>query len=439
MIGGTPILILKEGTEREKGKGAFENNVAAAKAIADSVRSTLGPKGMDKMLVDGTGDITITNDGVTILKEMEIEHPAAKMLVEVAKTQEQQCGDGTTTAVVLAGELLKKSESLISQNIHPTVIAKGYRLAEEQALDVINKVAKNVSIGQKDLLKNIAITTMNSKGIGEGKDLFSDVAVNAVISVTEKRDNKNIVDMESIKIEKKIGGSINDTELIKGIVIDKERVHSRMPKEVKNAKILLISSALEIKKTEIDAKIEITDPSKIQLFMSAEENILKEMVEKIKENKVSVVFCQKGIDDYVAYSLAKEGIMAVKQVKESDMKKLAKSVSGKIVTGIKNLMADDLGNAGLVEEVKIGDSNMIFVRDCSNPKAVSILVRGGTEHVIEEAERTLHDALRVIGISIEDGQYICGGGATEMVISTKLKRYGSTVGGREQMAIEAFA
>jgi thermosome len=439
MLGGTPVLVLKEGSEREKGKTAFENNVAAAKAIADTVKTTLGPKGMDKMLVDSTGDITITNDGVTILKEMEIEHPTAKMLVEVAKTQDQQCGDGTTTAVVIAGELLKKSEELVSQNIHPTIITKGFHLAEEFSLKEINSISIPVSEKDYDKLKKIAITTMNSKGVGNSRELFADIAVKAVTSVMEQKGDRKVIDMDSIQIEKKIGGSMENSELINGVIIDKERAHPRMPKVVKEAKIALIASALEIKKTEIDAKIEINDPTKIQSFMNAEEAILQDIVKRIVDLKANVVFCQKGVDDFVSYSLAKNNIMVIKQVKESDMKKLAKAVGGKIVTGIRNISQEDLGSAGVVEETKIGDSNMVFVKECSNPKAVSILIRGGTEHVIEEAERSLHDALRVVGVALEDGYYVPGGGAIEMYLATKLRKYAPSVGGREQMAIEAFA
>ena len=439
MSGQQPIIVLREGTTREKGRGAQGNNIAAAKAIADAVRSTLGPRGMDKMLVDSMGDVVITNDGVTILKEIDVAHPAAKMLVEVAKTQDEQCGDGTTTAVILAGELLKKAESLVEQNVHPTIIVGGYRLASEKACEILEKIAEKVSAKDKETLKKIAITAMMSKSASGSKELFADIAVKAVTSIAEETDGKITADTDNIQVVKKHGGAISDTELIEGIIVDKERVHSGMPKSIKNAKIALVDSAFEIKKTEVDAKIEISDPKKLQMFLDEEENTLKRMVEKIKNTGANVLFCQKGMDDLVQHYLAKNNIYAVRRAKKSDMEKLAKATGAKIVTRLEDIKVSDLGAAGMVEEKKIADDNMTFVTKCKNPKAVSILIRGGTEHVVDEMERSLHDALSVVALGIEDGKTVTGAGAAAMEISQGLRDYAATVGGREQMAIDAFA
>src|SRR3990170_2836925 len=438
--GGTPILVLKEGTRRERGKGAQSNNIAAAKAVADAVRSTLGPRGMDKMLVDSLGDVVITNDGVTILKEIDIEHPAAKMLVEVAKTQDEEAGDGTTTAVILAGELLKKAEDLVEQNIHPTVIAAGYRLASDRAKDVIEKVASRVTIKDADVLKKVAMTAMSSKSASGHKEHLADISVKAVSTVAEQRaDGSYFVDDDNIQIVKKQGHSIADTELVDGIIVDKERVHPGMPSEVKDAKVALLDAALEVKKTEIDAKIEITDPTQLQAFLNEEEAMLKRMVEIVRKSGATVVFCQKGVDDLAQHYLAKQEIYAVRRVKKSDMEKLAKATGGKIVTKLDELSKDDLGYAKLVFEKKIGDDEMTFVTGCKNPKAVSILIRGGTEHVVDEVERSLEDALSVVACAVEDGKVITGGGASATEIALGLRDYASTVGGREQIAIEPFA
>jgi len=438
--GGTPILILKEGTKRERGKGAQFNNIAAAKAVADAVRSTLGPRGMDKMLVDSLGDVVITNDGVTILKEMDIEHPAAKMLVEVAKTQDAEAGDGTTTAVILAGELLKKAEDLIEQNIHPTVIASGYRQAAEKAREVLERVSTKVSIKDTNVLRDVAITAMQSKSASGQKEHLADIAVKAVTTVAEElASGRYFVDEDNIQIVKKQGGSIADTELVEGIIVDKERVHPGMPSLIDNARIALVDAALEVKKTEIDAKIEITDPSQLQAFLSEEENMLKGMVDRVKKSGATVLFCQKGIDDLAQHYLSKEGIYAVRRVKKSDMEKLAKATGGKIATKLDELTRDDLGNAKLVFEKKIGDDEMTFVTGCKNPKAVSIMIRGGTEHVVDEVERSLEDAVSVAAVTIEDGKIIYGGGAAATEIAFGLRDFASTVGGREQIAIEAFA
>ena len=440
MLGGqTPILVLKEGTTREKGRGAQGNNIAAAKAVADAVRSTLGPRGMDKMLVDSMGDAVITNDGVTILKEIDIEHPAAKMMVEVAKTQDEECGDGTTTAVILAGELLKKSEDLLDQNIHSTIISSGYRMAAEKARNIMEKIAEPVSIKDKRILKNIASTAMISKSVSSWREHMADVAVEGVTRIAEKRDGDYNVDKDNIQVVKKQGGSISDTKMIAGIIVDKEPVHPGMPKKIEKAKIALLDSALEVKKTEVDAKIQITDPTQLQAFLAEEENMLRSMVNTVKDSGANVLFCQKGIDDLAQHYLAKDNIYAVRRVKKSDMEKLAKATGGTIVTKLADLTKSDLGAAALVEERKVADDQMTFVTGCRNPKAVSILIRGGTEHVVDEIERSLEDAIGVVRVAIEDGKMIAGGGATAAEIALKLRDYASTIGGREQIAIEAFA
>jgi thermosome len=440
MIGQTPVFILKEGTKREKGKGAQFNNIAAARAIADAVRSTLGPRGMDKMLVDSMGDVVITNDGVTILKEMDVEHPAAKMLVEVAKTQDEECGDGTTTAVILAGELLKKAESMIEQNVHPTVISGGYRNAAAKARELLEESAIKVSLNDTETLLDIARTSMISKSVSASRDRLADVAVKAVTAVAERKENGTwYVDDDNIQIVKKQGGSMDDTEMISGIIVDKEAVHPAMPKHVDGAKIALVDSALEVKKTEIDAKIEITDPSQLHAFLAEEENMLKKMVQIVKDSGANVLFCQKGIDDLAQHYLAKQGIYAVRRVKKSDMEKLAKATGANLVTKLDDLKADDLGVAKHVEEKKIADDRMTFVTGCKNPKAVSILIRGGTEHVVDEIERSLTDATSVVAVAIEDGKLVTGGGSAATELAMRLRDYAASVGGREQIAIDAFA
>jgi len=439
MTGGTPIIILKEGTTREKGKGARSNNIMAAVAISDAVKSTLGPKGMDKMLVDSMGDVVITNDGATLLKEIDVDHPAAKMIIEVAKSQDEECGDGTTTAVILTGELLKNASDLLDQNIHPTVINAGFKLASKKAMETLNKLAMPIKSGDKTILRNIAMTAMASKGSCGSKELLSEVVVNATTSIAEMTNGKTIVDLDNIQIQKQQGGSIDDTEVVKGIILDKERIHEEMPKQVKNAKIALINTALEIKKTEIDARIQINDPTQLQAFLDEEENMLRKMVEKVKKSGADVLICEKGIDDLAQHFLAKENIYAVRRAKESDMEKLAKATGGKIVANLDDLSSKDLGFAGIVEERKYGDDKLTFVMDCKNPKAVSVLLRGGTEHVIDELERALHDALSVVKSALEDGKITIGGGAAATEIAMALRDYAPNVGGREQMAIEAFA
>ncbi|MGD1060730.1 MAG: thermosome subunit beta [Methanomassiliicoccales archaeon] len=435
----TPIIILKEGTKRDKGKDAQYNNIMAARAIADAVRSTLGPRGMDKMLVDSLGDVVITNDGVTILKEIDVEHPAAKMLVEVAKTQDEECGDGTTTAVILAGELLKKAVDMIESNVHPTIITAGYRMAANKALEILESVSMPVDINDRATLRKIAMTSMMSKSVSGSREHMADVAVDAVTKVAEKVDGRYVVDTDNIQVVKKQGGSMDDTELIEGIILDKEPVHPAMPKKVENAKIMLLDAALEIKKTEIDAKIEITDPSQMQAFLQEEERMLKDMVAKIKKSGANVVFCQKGIDDMVQHFLAKEQIYAARRVKKSDMEKLSKATGASIITKLDELEVADLGKAALVDVRKIQEEEMTFVTGCKNPKAVSILIRGGTEHVVDEIERSLEDATSVAAVAIEDEKLITGGGSSAVEIALRLREYSASVGGREQIAIDAFA
>ncbi|RLF47171.1 MAG: thermosome subunit [Thermoplasmata archaeon] len=439
MTGKTPILILKEGTEREKGREAQYNNIRAAMAIADAVRSTMGPKGMDKMLVDSMGDVVITNDGVTILKEIDVEHPAAKMIVEVAKAQDEECGDGTTTAVVLAGELLKYAQDLIDQDIHPTVIADGYRLASKKACEVLEDIALEVKPDDEELLKKIAETSMTGKVAGANKEMLAEIAYRAVRAVAEEVNGKIRVDLDNIKVEKKQGGAVEDTELINGIILDKERVHPDMPVVVKDAKILLLNAALEVKKTEVDAQIRITDPEQLQKFLDQEEKMIRDMVDKIKNAGANVLICQKGIDDLAQHYLAKAGIFAVRRVKKSDMEKLSKATGASILTDLDEIKPEDLGEAGKVEEKRIGEDKMVFITECKQAKAVSILVRGGTEHVVDEIERGLHDALSVIAVTLEDGKMITGGGSSAIEISMALRDYAETVGGREQLAINKFA
>jgi thermosome len=438
-LAGQPIFILREGSQRTKGREAQNNNIMAAKAVAAAVRTTLGPKGMDKMLVDSLGDIVITNDGATILKEMDIEHPAAKMIVEVAKTQDDEVGDGTTTAAVLAGEFLKNAEELLEQGVHPTVIVSGYRLAAAKAKEILRSLAKPVSSDDKDLLLQIAATAITGKGAEASKDIFTNLAVNAVLSVVDIEDGKKTVDVEDIKVEKKVGGSVEDSQLIEGMVIDKERVHTNMPKKVKDARILLINEALEIKKTEVDAEISIKSPDQLQLFLDQEEQMIHDMVNKVLDSGANVVFVQKGIDDIAQHYLAKAGVYAARRVKKSDMDKLARATGAKVLTSLKEINDSDLGKAGLVEEKKIGDEAMTYVTECHNPKAVSIILRGGTEHVVDEAERALHDALRVVGVAIEDETLVAGGGSPEVELALRLREYSSTLKGREQLAVAKFA
>jgi len=439
MAQGQPIFILPEGALRTTGRDAQRNNIAAAKAVAETVRTTLGPRGMDKMLVDDMGDIVITNDGATIVEEMNVEHPAAKMVVEVAKTQDEEVGDGTTTAVVLTGELLSNAEKLLDQGIHPSIIVRGYRMAAEKADEILQAIGKDVTLKDGKLLDQIAQTAMTGKGSEASKEKLSELAVKAIEQVAETVDGKVRVDLDDVKVEKKEGASIGDSELIQGIIIDKERVSSNMPKLVKNAKIALIDAAIEVKSTETEAKIQITDPSQMQAFLTQEENMIKDMVDRIVKSGATVVFTQKGIDDLAQHYLAKAGIFAARRVKKSDMDKLAKATGATVQTNLKDLSPKDLGFAGEVEEVKIAKNEMTIVRGCKNPKAVSILIRGGTEHVVDEVERAMTDALGGVAAALEVGKVVPGGGAAEIELARKIREYAEGVGGREQLAIDAFA
>ncbi|MCK8518660.1 thermosome subunit alpha [Methanoculleus sp. 7T] len=435
-LGGQPILILKEGSQRTRGRDAQSGNIAAAKAVASAVRTTLGPKGMDKMLVDTIGDVVITNDGVTILKEMDIEHPAAKMMVEIAKTQDDEVGDGTTTAVVIAGELLKRAEDLLEQDVHPTVIAHGYRMAADKAQGILDEIAIDVKPDDMALLKKIADTAMTGKGAEAAKEKLTELVVKAITMVA---DADGTVDTEFVKVEKKVGGSIEDSEIVEGMIIDKERVHPAMPRAVKDAKILLLNAAVEFKKTEVDAEISITSPDQLQMFLDEEERMIKGIVDKVVASGANVLFCQKGIDDIAQHYLAKAGIFAVRRVKKSDMEKLARATGAAIVSSIDAIAPEELGKAGSVEEKKVSGEEMIFVTGCENPKAVSIIIRGGTEHVVDELDRAIEDALRVVSVAVEDKKFVAGGGAPEIELSLRLREYAATVGGRAQLAIEAFA
>ena len=438
--GNSPVVILKEGTQRDSGKKATQNNIAAAKAIAEAVRSTLGPKGMDKMLVDSMGDVIITNDGVTILKEVEVQHPAAKMIVEIAKTQDSECGDGTTTAVILAGELLKNAEELIDKGVHPTAISNGYRRASNESLELLDKISRKVSRSDVKTLKSIAITSMTGKSSEANEEFLADLTVNSIKAVAEDKGKNSVeVDRSNIKIQKKQGGSIADTEQVSGIIMDKEPVHTDMPRNVKKAKVALIDAPLEIKKTEIESKIQINDPSQIQAFLDQEESTIKKMVDTISKSGANVLICQKGIDDLAQHFLAKNNIMAIRRAKKSDIDALSKATGGRVISNIDSMSKKDLGFAGLVEVRKIGDDDMTFVTDCKNPKAVSILVRAGSEHVADEIERNLDDAIGVVSLVFKDGKIVTGGGAAEIELALKLRKFAPRVGGREQMAIEAFA
>ena len=431
--GNQPVIVLKEGTERSKDKEAQFNNISAAKAVADAVRSTLGPKGMDKMLVNTIGDVVITNDGVTILKEIDVQHPAAKMVVEVAKTQDTECGDGTTSSVVIAGELLKQSEELINANVHPTVITNGYKMAAQKAVEVLNEIA--VDAKDDKILKQVAATALTGKSVGEEEDKLADIVVKACKSVEEN----GVVDTKNIRIQKKVGGVIGETYLVQGVVIDKEKVHSRMPTHIENAKIALFSCPLEVKKTEFDAQIQITDPTSMSSFLSQEEQTLKDMVEKIKSVGATAVFCQKGVDELVQHYLAKNGILGYRRLKQSDLEAIAKATGATVVGNVMELTEADLGTAGAIDEKQVGEDGMAFITGCKNPKAITIFARGGTEHVLEEVERALVDAIRVVGVAIEDGKVVAGAGAPEIELELRLMDFASSVGGREQLAIEKFA
>ncbi|UCC27863.1 MAG: TCP-1/cpn60 chaperonin family protein [Candidatus Bathyarchaeota archaeon] len=437
--GGQPVLILKEGASRSRGKEARRNNIMAARVIAEAISTTLGPRGMDKMLVSSIGDITITNDGAAILDEIDVQHPAAKMMVEVAKTQDDMVGDGTTTAVVLSGALLKEGEELLEQKIHPTIIVGGYRKAAQRALKVLDKISKTVDPDDEKSLTKVALTSMGSKAVGPAREHFAEIVTKAVKQIAEKRGDRWIADIDNIQILKKEGKSLGDTELVKGIILDKEVVHTGMPKQVRNAKIALVDVALEVKKTEFDATIRIQDPSKMQAFLDQETNMLKEMVDKIAKKGANVIICQKGIDDMAQHFLAKRGILAIRRAKQSDMEKLSRATGGKIMANLDDLNRTDLGQAKLVEERKIGDDKMVFIEGCKDPRSVSILIHAGLERMVDEAERAIHDALSVVADVIEKNKVVAGGGAAEIAVTRALRDYATTIGGREQLAVEAFA
>uniref|UniRef100_A0A7C4NNV1 T-complex protein 1 subunit alpha n=1 Tax=Staphylothermus marinus TaxID=2280 RepID=A0A7C4NNV1_STAMA len=436
---GIPVLILKEGSQRTAGRDALRTNLMAARAIAEMIKTTYGPKGMDKMLVDALGDVTITNDGATILDKAEVQHPAAKMMVQIAKSQDAEVGDGTKTAVIIAGELLRNSEELLAKNVHPTVIISGYRKAMEEALRFLEEIAEPIDINDEEILKKIARTALTSKAVHDAREHFADIAVKAVKQIIEERGDKKYIDLDNIQIIKKYGGSLMDSTLVYGIVLDKEVVHPGMPRRVEKAKIALIDAPLEIEKPEIDAEIRISDPNDIRAFLEQEEEILRKMVDRISEVGANVVVCQKGIDDVAQHFLAKKGILAVRRVKRSDMEKLERATGGRIISNIEDLKPEDLGYADLVEERKIGEDKMVFVEGCKNPRSVSIVVRGGLERLVDEAERSLRDALAATADAVRDGKVVAGGGAIEIELAKHLRKYAAKVGGKEQLAIEAFA
>jgi len=434
-----PIYIISPDSQRTSGRDAQRNNIMAAKLVAETVRTTLGPKGMDKMLVDSLGDIVVTNDGVTILEQMNIEHPAAKMIVEIAKTQENEVGDGTTTAVIFAGELLKNAEALLDKEIHPTVITKGYRIAAEKAQEILNKIAEDITTKDTDKLKQIAITAMTGKGAESAKELLADLCVKAILQVSDTENSELKIDLDNIKIEKKTGAGIEDSELVQGIILDKERAHPAMPTHLTDAKILLLDSPIEIKSSETDAKIQVSDPAQFQSFLDMEEKIIKEMSEKIIKSGANVVICQKGIDDLAQYYLAKNGIYAAKRAKKSDLEKLARATGANIITNLNDLSSKDLGHASKVEEIKVGDEQMTYITGSKKAKALTILIRGGSSHVVDEVERAIKDALGDLSASLKVGKIVAGAGAIEMELSLGLRKFSNSLSGREQLAVLAFA
>jgi len=434
-----PIVLLKEGTTETKGNQAQRNNIIAAKTIAEIVRTSLGPRGMDKMLVDNLGDVTITNDGATILKEIDVQHPAAKMMVEISKATDSEVGDGTTSTVVLAGSLLEKAEELITKNVHPTVVVEGFRKASQKAMETLREIATKVDPTDKVFLNKVARTSMASKMVSADSKELSDMVVDAVLAVAEKSGDQYKVDVDNIKVEKKAGGSIRDTKFIHGIILDKEVVHAGMPKGIENAKIAVINSALEIEKTEFDAKINISSPDQMQKFIDEENRMLKAMVDKVVSVGANVLLCQKGIDDIAQHYLAKAGILAVRRIKESDMYKLSRATGARIVNNLDELAAGDLGYAKVVEEHKVETDKWVFVEECKNPKSVSILVRGGSQRVVDEAERSVHDAIMAVKDVVEYPHVLVGGGAPEALASLKLREWAATLSGRSQLAAEKFA
>jgi len=438
-LANQPILILKEGSSRNRGKDAQRSNISAARIVTEVVKTTLGPRGMDKMLVDSLGDVTVTSDGATVLDELDVQHPAAKMLVEIAKTQDDEVGDGTTTAVVLAGELLKRAEDLLDQGLHPTVINAGFRKAEEKAMKVLAEIARPVDLKDSETLRKIAVTSMRGKSLGGAFDHFAAIAVDAVNQVIEKRGDAFFADIENIQLVKKEGKSLLDTELVRGVIVDKEVVHSGMPKRVEKAKIALMDTALEIEKTEFSAEIKISNPQQMQSFLDEETKLMKDMVEKVKASGANVLLCQKGIDEVAQSFLAKAGILAARRIKKSDVEKLSRATGARIVTNLEDLRSNDLGFAGLVEERKLGDDKMIFIQDCKDPKSVSILIRAGLERLVDEAERALKDALSVVIDVVKKPKAVAGGGAVEMELAKRIGDQAAQIGGREQLAVEAFA
>ena len=437
--GSMPIVILKEGSSETKGREAQKNNIAAAKIIAEIVRTSLGPRGMDKMLVDSLGDVTITNDGATILKEIDVQHPAAKMLVEISKTTDNEVGDGTTSVVVLAGSLLEYAETLINQDVHPTIIVDGYRKAAKKAKQYLEEIAETVTGSDRAMLLKVAKTSMQTKLVRKESGFLADLVVKSVSAVVEKEGADFKVDEDDIKVEKKAGGSIRDCSIIQGIILDKEVVHGGMPKKIDEAKIALINTALEISKTETDAKINITNPQQIKSFLDEENRMLKNMVDKVIGSGATVVFCQKGIDDMSQHYLAKAGVLAVRRIKESDLTKLAKATGARIVTNLDDLYEKDLGTANLVEERKIEEDRWVFVEGCKHPKSVSLLLRGGSQRVVDEVERSVHDAIMVVRDVMEFPSIVAGGGAPETYVATKLRSWSKSLEGREQLAAEKFA
>ncbi len=437
--GGMPVLILKEGASQTKGRDAQKNNIAAAKLISEVVRSSLGPRGMDKMLVDGLGDVTITNDGATILKEIDVQHPAAKMMVEISKATDNEVGDGTSSVVVLAGALIEKAEELINKDVHPTIIVDGYRKSALKSVEIYNQIAQKIDASSKAELIKIAKTSMQTKLVSKESDELSQVVVNAALQVSEPRESGFSVDIDDVKVEKKAGGSLRDTKLIKGIVLDKEVVHGGMPKRVEKARIALINSALEIEKTEFDAKINISSPDQMKMFLEEENKMLKSMVDKIISSGANVAICQKGIDDVAQHYLAKSNILSVRRVKESDMTKLARATGARVINNLEDLGSKDLGSADLVEERKVETDKWVFIEGCKHPKAVTILIRGGSQRVVDEADRSLHDALMVTKDVIERPFIVAGGGSPESYVAGKLREWSSTLSGREQLAADKFA
>ena len=437
--GGMPVLILKEGASQTKGRDAQKNNMAAAKLISEVVRSSLGPRGMDKMLVDGLGDVTITNDGATILKEIDVQHPAAKMMVEISKATDNEVGDGTSSVVVLAGALIEKAEELITKDVHPTIIVDGYRKSALKSIEIFNHLAQKIDPGNKSELIKVARTSMQTKLVSRDSDELSEVVVNAALQVSEPNESAYIIDIDDVKVEKKTGGSLRDTKLIKGIVLDKEVVHGGMPKRVEKAMIALINSALEIEKTEFDAKININSPDQMKMFLDEENKMLKNMVDKIISSGANVAICQKGIDDVAQHYLAKSNVLSVRRVKESDMTKLSRATGARIVNNLEDLSSKDLGSADLVEERKVETDKWVFIEGCKHPKAVTILIRGGSQRVVDEAERSIHDALMVTKDVMEKPLIVAGGGSPESYVAGKLREWSSTLSGREQLAADKFA